>query len=110
MSEIDLNGALAAPAQAVDEAVKPADPQYRQKVGQAAVKFEGLFIGQMLHEMRKSTRELSADDGIFKDRIDGGMLDYADTQLADSLASQRAFGIADVLVRQLLPDTAAKKG
>jgi flagellar protein FlgJ len=83
----------------------PQDPDavQRAKVEKAAVQFEGLFIHQMLKEMRKSAQQIAGDDGIFKDQSGSGLLDLADTMLADSMASQRAFGIADTIVRQMLP-------
>jgi flagellar protein FlgJ len=34
------------------------------------------------------------------------MLDLADTMVADKMAGQRAFGIADAILRQLLPAAA----
>ena len=57
----------------------------------------------MLHQMRSGTRELSAEDSVFKDKINQDMLDMADNLVADQMANQRAFGIADVILRQLLP-------
>ncbi len=37
------------------------------------------------------------------------MLDMADTMVADQMASQRAFGIADVILRQVLPSAASAR-
>ncbi|GJI99379.1 hypothetical protein RugamoR57_60970 [Duganella caerulea] len=90
--------AVAAPA--VDDGV---DPKYRAKATEAAVKFESFFIGHMLHQMRSGTRELAAEDSVFKDKINEDMLDMADNLVADQLAGQRAFGVADCILRQLLP-------
>jgi Rod binding domain-containing protein len=90
----------AAAGAAADDGV---DPAYRAKATEAAVKFESFFIGQMLHQMRSGTRELSAEDSVFKDKINQDMLDMADNLVADQMANQRAFGIADVILRQLLP-------
>lgn len=69
----------------------------------AAQKFEGFFIAEMLRQMRRTTREIGGEDGILKSGSSNDMLDMADTLLADSLAGQHAFGIADVILRQLLP-------
>lgn len=80
-----------------------ADPAYRDKVEAAAQQFEGFFIAQMLRQMRSATRELAAEDSIYRNRTNEDMLDLADTTVADALAGQRAFGIADAIVRQLLP-------
>jgi flagellar protein FlgJ len=83
------------------------DAVQRAKVDKAAVQFEGLFIHQMLKEMRKSAQQIAGDNGLFKDQSGSGLLDLADTMLADSTASQRAFGIADTIVRQMLPASSA---
>jgi flagellar protein FlgJ len=76
---------------------------YRTKATQAAVQFEGFFIAHMLREMRSGTREMAGEDSVFKDPINQDMQDMADTMVADKLAGQRAFGIADAILRQLLP-------
>ncbi|HEY4367445.1 MAG TPA: rod-binding protein [Steroidobacteraceae bacterium] len=81
-------------------------PQYRAKVKDAAEKFEGFFISQMLKQMREGTRELADEDSVYKDSVNQDMLDMADTTMADSLAGQHAFGIADAILRQLLPPAA----
>jgi len=78
-------------------------PEYRAAAGTAAEKFEAYFIAQMLQQMRRTTRALAEDDGSFSSRANQDMLDMADTLVADALARQRAFGIADVILRQLLP-------
>jgi flagellar protein FlgJ len=91
------------PGQAHGDTIAPAaDAQYRARAEQAAVRFEGLFISQMLQQMRKSASEIAGEDGLFQQRRND-MLDYADTLVADQLASQRAFGIANTLLLQLLP-------
>jgi flagellar protein FlgJ len=86
----------------------PADlePVQRARIEEAARKFEGFFIAEVLRQMRRSTRELAGEDGMFQNRVNDDMLDMADTLVADSLAGQHAFGIADVILRQLLPGTA----
>ncbi|UGQ48985.1 rod-binding protein [Massilia endophytica] len=91
-----------------DETIKaaaadPVDPAYRKKANEAALKFESFFIAQMLHKMRDSTRTLAADDSPNKSSVHDDMLDMADNLVADQLANRRAFGVADVLLRQLLP-------
>lgn len=97
----------AAPAEAatpVRAAQAPAgEAASRAQVEAAAQKFEAFFIAQMLRQMRAATRELADEDSIYRNRINEDMLDLADTSVADALAGQRAFGIADVIVRQLLP-------
>lgn len=85
-------------------------PEYRQQLQAAAVKFEGMFIKQLLQEMRKGGEAFSDEDSIFNNRRERDMLDFADNQVADSLAGQRAFGIADMIVRQMLPSAPAAGG
>lgn len=85
----------------------PAAAAYRKKASEAAVKFESFFIGHMLKQMRSSTKELAGDDSIYKDSVNSDMLDMADNLVADQLAHQRAFGVADAILRQLLPAPAA---
>lgn len=81
------------------------DVVYRAKVQQAAEKFESFFISQMLRQMRSATKEIAGEDSIYGKNTNSDMLDYADTSVADVMSKQRAFGIADVIVRQLLPKT-----
>jgi flagellar protein FlgJ len=78
-------------------------PAYVAKATKAAVEFESFFIGQMLHQMRSTTREMAGEDSVFKDKVNSDMMDMADNLLAGNIAGQRAFGIADAILRQLLP-------
>ncbi|MCH8179127.1 MAG: rod-binding protein [Proteobacteria bacterium] len=108
----DASPASALPVAPAADAAQdsPLSPAERARVEKAAVKFEAMFIGQMLQQMRRTTREFAGEDSVFKDRIASDMLDMADTAVADSLAHQRAFGIADAILRQLLPtDPSAKR-
>jgi flagellar protein FlgJ len=79
------------------------DPAYVARTTRAAVEFESFFISHMLHQMRSTTRAMAAEDSVFKDPVNGDMLDMADNLLAGQVAGQRAFGIADAILRQLLP-------
>lgn len=79
------------------------DARFRAKAQTAAEKFESFFIADMLKQMRSATRELADDDSVTRNRINDDMLEMADGKLADALAGQRAFGIADAILRQLLP-------
>jgi flagellar protein FlgJ len=94
-----------APARAADDAVAPAaaDPVYVAKATRAAVDFESFFISHMLQQMRSSTREMAGEDSVFNDRVNSDMQDMTDKLLADKMAGQRAFGVADAILRQLLP-------
>jgi flagellar protein FlgJ len=97
------NYAIAAAAAPAADGV---DPAYRAKATEAAVKFESFFIGHMLHQMRDGTRALAAEDSPSQNRINQDMLDMADNLVADQLAGKRAFGVADAILRQLLPPAA----
>lgn len=79
------------------------DASYRAKATAAAVQFESFFISQMLHQMRASVNDIASADSPGKDPRNGDMVDLADNLVADKMAGQRAFGIADVILRQLLP-------
>lgn len=79
------------------------DVRLRKKATEAAQKFEAFFIKQMMSQMRAGARALAADDSPLKNKVNEDMLDMADGLVADSLSNQRAFGIADLLLRQILP-------
>ncbi|MET0518955.1 MAG: flagellar biosynthesis protein FlgJ [Burkholderiaceae bacterium] len=74
-----------------------------KRASDAAEKFEAFFIKQMMSQMRAATRELADEDSPMKNRVNQDMLDLADGLVADSMAGQRAFGIADMLLKQILP-------
>ncbi|WJF90796.1 hypothetical protein QS306_03785 [Paraburkholderia bonniea] len=78
------------------------DPAYRQKMEQAAEQFEGLFISQMLNSMQQANQPIKDTNGE-SDSSSDGLLAYANRVVADTLASQRAFGIAECLIAQMLP-------
>jgi peptidoglycan hydrolase FlgJ len=84
-------------------ATDPVDPTYRAKATEAAVKFESFFISHMLHQMRNSARALQEEDSGHRDKSSDDMLDMADNMVADQMAGRRAFGVADAILRQLLP-------
>lgn len=102
---IPLGAAGEAPvAPAAGEPAGPsADPAYVAKASKASVEFERFFIGNMLKQMRSSTREMAGEDSVFNNRVNRDMQDMADDLLAGHLAGQRAFGIADAILRQLVP-------
>lgn len=94
-----------APSAGAEDAVAPAtDPAYVAKAEKAAVEFERFFISHMLRTMRASTREMADEDSVFNNRVNQDMQDMADDLLAGNMAGQRAFGIADAILRQLVPD------
>lgn len=84
-----------------------ADAQYRAKAKEAAEKFEGFFISQMLRQMRQGNAGIAGEDGVYGKQENRDMLDIADVQLAESLSGLHAFGIADAILRQILPPEAA---
>ena len=88
------------------EAVTPAaeDAAYLAKATKAAVEFESFFISQMLKDMRATTREMADEDSVFKDKVNQDMQDMADGILSKQMAGQRAFGVADAILRQLMPE------
>jgi len=79
------------------------DARLRARATEAAVKFEAFFIKQMMKQMRASTAALAAEDSPLKNKTNEDMMDLADGLVADSMAGQRAFGIADLMLRQVLP-------
>lgn len=84
--------------------IRPAvDDRQRAQAEAAAEKFEGYFITEMLRQMRRSARAFAEADDSAAHRTNEDMLDLAYVQLGEVLASQRAFGIADLILRQLLP-------
>lgn len=91
------------------DSVAPAiDAGLQAKAVSAAEKFEGFFIAEMLRQMRRTARE-GGGEGFFDSRTHDDMLSMADGLMADALAKQHAFGIADLLLRQLLPAAPAGK-
>jgi len=80
------------------------DPAYVAKATKASVEFERFFVSHMLRTMRASTRAMADEDSVFNNRVNQDMQDMADDILAGNMAGQRAFGIADAILRQLAPD------
>jgi flagellar protein FlgJ len=84
-------------------AAEAADAAHLAQATKAAVEFESFFISQMLKDMRATTREMADEDSVFKDKVNQDMQDMADGILSKQMAGQRAFGVADAILRQLLP-------
>lgn len=101
-----LQGALLPQDKDKADAVAPPDPAYVAKATKAAVEFESFFIEQMMKDMRSVTREMADEDSPFKDKVNHDMQNMADGLLSKQLANQRAFGVADAILRQLLPQQA----
>lgn len=111
---LDKLNPLNAPALGLESAdagkapVAAADPgspdrAYVKQATKAAVDFESFFIANMLHQMRESARAVAPEDSPLKDPVNSDMLDMADKMLAGHMANQRAFGVADAILKQLLP-------
>ena len=84
------------------------DPVYVAKATKAAVEFERFFVSHMLKEMRSSTRAMATEDSVFNNKVNQDMQDMADDLLAGNMAGKRAFGIADAILRQLVPGAKQK--
>ena len=98
MNELD-------PTRLAATAGTPDDTQARVKAQatDAAVKFEAFFIKQMLSQRRAGARVLADEDSAQNKRVNQDMMELADGFVAASLAQQRAFGIADMMLKQVLP-------
>lgn len=81
-----------------------------QRLTAAAVKFESFFVAQMMKQMRQATAALADSGSAINQRVNDSTLALAEQAVADGLAGQRAFGIADVLVRQMLPAAPVSTG
>jgi len=79
------------------------DPAYVKQATKAAVEFESFFIQNMLHQMRESAKTLAPEDSPTRDPVNSDMIDMADKLLSGHMAGQRAFGVADAILKQLLP-------
>ena len=97
-----MNSPIALHADAADAASKDKD-RVRAQAADAAEKFEAHFIKKMMEQMRASNRALSEADGEEHAHFNDDMLDVADGLVADALAHQRAFGIADLMLKHVLP-------
>lgn len=66
----------------------------------AAEQFEAMFLQQVLKQMRKASDVLGADNPLRSREMDT-MRDFYDGVLAETMATKRQTGIADILVKQL---------
>jgi flagellar protein FlgJ len=62
----------------------------------AAEAFEAVFLRQVIGSMRQA----KLGDDIFGSAATDQFRDMADARLADSMADQRSFGIAELLLQQ----------
>jgi soluble lytic murein transglycosylase len=96
MSIVSLSSSMNNSASATDGKVA-AQPSALEA---AAEQFEALFLQQVLKQMRKAGDVLAADNPMRSRELDT-MRDFYDGMLADTLATKRQTGIADLLVQQL---------
>lgn len=75
----------------------------RQQLEVVAEQFEAMFLQQILKQMRKAGDVLGAGNPMRSRELDT-MRDFYDEVLADTLASKRQTGIANMLVQQLSGD------
>ena len=80
--------------------------QQKPALDMAAEQFEAMFLQQVLKQMRKASDVLAADSPMRSREMDT-MRDFYDGVLADTLASKRQTGIADMMVKQLSGAAAA---
>ena len=73
-----------------------ANAQRRQELRQAAQAFEAVFIRQLIGSMRNARLA----DEMFGSQATEQFRDMADSRLADSMAQQGTFGIAELLTAQ----------
>jgi len=102
----DQTTAQDAVAPAANPAATPAtdaDKALAAKATKAAIEFESFFISHMLHQMRETTRAIAPEDSPTKNKVNQDMTDMVDNMLAGNMAHQRAFGVADAILRQILP-------
>lgn len=87
---------------AVGSLRKLAQQDKEQALRAVAKQFEAIMMQQML----KSSRETSFDDGGFSEGESSSMDSYRewrDEQLSQNLSTKGSLGLADMLVKQLLP-------
>ena len=90
-------GSLAIDSQSLNKLRLQAKQSPDQALKAAAQQFETVFLNMMLKSMRDATPQ----DGVFdseQTKMFTGMLDQ---QLAQSMASSRSVGLADIMVKQL---------
>jgi flagellar protein FlgJ len=76
-------------------ATAPADPK-QAELRKAAEAFEAVFLRQVIGSMRQA----KLGDDVFGSAATDQFRDLADGKLADSMADQGSFGIADLLLQQ----------
>ena len=93
---------------AVSQALTPEQQSALKNLHKVATQFEGIFVGMLLHEMRKG----ESDQTIFGEKSNGQKIyeDMLDDQRAQDLGSTGNFGIAKMLETQLRSAVLANAG
>lgn len=86
-------GSATAAATTAAGATDPREAQLRS----AAEAFEAVFLRQLIGSMRQAKL---ADDDLFGSQATEQFRDMADARMADGMANQGSFGIADLLLQQ----------
>ncbi len=84
----------------------PPPGQRDEKLWRASVKFEALFLQQMMESMRKSVPESGFMPHGFAEKSYQSMMDQA---IADAGGAQGSLGIAAAIYRQLKQDRGGEK-
>lgn len=90
---IAISGSSASPS----PATRTRDPE----MAKAAQAFEAIFVRQMIGAMRSA----SLSEGMFDTGATEQFRDMADARTADNLAQSGAMGIAELLLKQLAPQS-----
>lgn len=77
----------------------------QQALETVAGQFEAMFLQMVLRQMRSSSDVLAADDNPFSSKEQGMYRDFYDGQLAIEMAKKQRSGIADMLIKQLGPQS-----
>lgn len=90
------------------QALTPEQQKALKNLHNVATQFEGIFVGMLLHEMRKG----ESDQTIFGQKSNGEKIyeEMLDDQRAQALGSTGSFGIAGMLESQLRSAVLANAG
>ncbi|WP_165312859.1 rod-binding protein [Vibrio ziniensis] len=70
-----------------------------------AKQFEAMFLQLVLRQMRSSSDVMADEDSPFSSKQQGVFRDMYDGQMSIEMAKKQSSGIADMLVKQLSPDS-----
>lgn len=88
-----INPAITTPA---TQAADPAATQREAQLRQAAEAFEAVFLRQVIGSMRQA----KIGEDLFGSSASDQFRNMADARLADDMAQQGSFGIAELLMQQ----------